>query len=77
MVMNLPAIAGDSEDVVSDPASGRSPRVGNSNPFQYSCLENSMDRGVWWATAQGVVKSWTRLSACARTHTHDLAQLNK
>ena len=34
----------------------------NSNPLQYSCLENSMDRGVWWATVHGVTKSWTQLS---------------
>ena len=44
------------------PVSGRSPRVGNGNPLQYSCLENSMDRGAWQATTHGVVKSWTRLS---------------
>ena len=36
-----------------------SPRVGNGNPLQYSCLENSMDRGAWWATVQGVAKSQT------------------
>ena len=41
---------------------GRSPRDGNGNPLQYSCLENSMDRGAWWATVHGVVKSWTQLS---------------
>ena len=35
---------------------------GNGNPLQYSCLENSTDRGSWWATVQGVAKSWTRLS---------------
>ena len=40
---------------------GRSPREGNGNPFQYSCLENSMDRGAWWATFHGVAKSPTRL----------------
>ena len=34
----------------------------NGNPLQYSCLENPMDRGAWWATAHGVMKSWTRLS---------------
>ena len=39
-----------------------SPGEGNGNPFQYSCLENSMDRGVWWATVHGVTKSQTQLS---------------
>ena len=37
-------------------------REGNGTPFQYSCLENPMDRGSWWAAVRGVVKSWTRLS---------------
>ena len=46
--------------------------VGNGNPLQYSCLENSMDRGAWRATVHGVTQSWTLLSmsACARAHTH-------
>ena len=38
-----------------------SPREGTGNPFQYSCLENSMDRGAWWATVHRVTKSWTQL----------------
>ena len=42
--------------------SGRSRGEGNGNPLQYSCLENSMDRGAWQATVHGVTKSWTRLS---------------
>ena len=41
---------------------GRSPREENGNSLQYSCLENSMDKGVWWATVHGVAKSQTRLS---------------
>ena len=41
--------------------SGRSPGVGNGNPLQYSCLENPMDRGTWWATVHGVTKSQTWL----------------
>ena len=49
-------------DVGSIPGSGRSPREGNGYPFQYSCLENSMDRGAWWARVRGVTKSWTQLS---------------
>ena len=42
--------------------SGRSPGKGNGNSLQYSCLENAMDRGAWWATVHRVTKSWTRLS---------------
>ena len=49
-------------DPGSIPASGRSPGEGNSNPLQYSCLENPMDRGAWWAIVHGVPKSQTRLS---------------
>ena len=41
---------------------GRSPGGGLGNPLQYSCLENSMDRGAWWATVHGVAKDWTQLS---------------
>ena len=44
------------------PGSGRVPGEGNGNPLQYSCLENSMDRGAQWATVHGVTKNWTRLS---------------
>ena len=44
------------------PGLGRSPEEGNGNPLQYSCLENSMDRGAWWAAVQGVEKSQTWLS---------------
>ena len=49
-------------DLGSIPGSGRSPEEGQGNPLQYSCLENSMDRGAWWATIHGVTKSWTWLS---------------
>ena len=48
--------AGDMGDVASIPGSERSPRDGNDNPLQYSCLENSMDRGAWWAIVQTVTK---------------------
>ena len=44
------------------PGLGRSPKEGNGNPLQYSCLENSMDGGAWWAAVHGVAKSRTRLS---------------
>ena len=46
-------------DTGSIPGSGRSPGEGNGNPRQYSCLENPMDAGAWWATVHGVAKSWT------------------
>jgi len=49
-------------DPGSIPGSERSPGEGNGNPLQYSCLENPMDRGSWWATVHGVAKSRTRLS---------------
>ena len=44
------------------PGSGRCPGEGNGKPFQYSCLENSMDGGAWWATVHGVTKSRKQLS---------------
>ena len=56
---NLPANAGDMDLI---PGLERYPREGNGNSLQYSCLENPMDRGAWWATAQGVTNSWTQLS---------------
>ena len=59
MVKNLHANAGATGDVGSSPGLGRSPRVGNSNPLQYSCLGSPMDRGTWRATVHGVVKSPT------------------
>ena len=46
-------------DAGSIPGWGRSPGEGNGNPLLYSCLENSIDRGAWWVTVCGVVKSWT------------------
>ena len=65
----LPASTGDIRDVGSISGSGRSLREGNSNPLQYSCLENSMDRGAWWTIVHGVAKSPTRLSNFRFTHT--------
>ena len=53
---------GDLGDMCSVPGSGRSPGGGNSNPLQYSCLENPMDRGAWQATVHRVKKSQTQLS---------------
>ena len=49
-------------DLGSIPGLGRFPGEGNGNPLQYSCLENPMDGGAWWATVHGVAKSRTRLS---------------
>ena len=51
------------------PGSGRSLGGGHGNVFQYSCLDNLMDRGAWWATVHRVVKSWTGLEQLS-THTH-------
>ena len=59
MVRDGPADAGDIRDVGSIPGSGRFLGGGNGNTLQYSCLENPMDRGAWWATVHGVAKSRT------------------
>ena len=56
------ASACNAEDLGSIPGLGRSPEEGNGNPLQYSCLENPMDGGAWWAIVHGVAKTWTRLS---------------
>ena len=54
-----PCNAGDPGSI---PGLGRFPGEGHGNPLQYSCLENAMDRGAWWATICGAPKSQTRLS---------------
>ena len=61
VVKNLPANVGDVRDAGLIPGLGRSAGGGHGNPLQYSCLENSMDGGVWRATVHGVTKSQTRL----------------
>ena len=68
VVKNLPAMAGDIRDTGFIPGSGRSPGGGPGNPLQYSCLDNSMDRGAWWAMVHGVTNSRTqqRLSMNSR-----------
>ena len=53
VVKNLPANVGDARDVGSIPGSGISPGEGNGNPFQYLCLENSIDRRIWQAEEPG------------------------
>ena len=62
VVKNTPADTGDAGNTGLIPESGRSPGVGNGNPLQYSCLDNSMERGTWWAVFQGVTKNWIGLS---------------
>ena len=57
VVRNLPANAGDIKDTGSIPGAGRSPGGEHGNPLQYSCLENPMDRGVWWVTVHGVAQN--------------------
>ena len=64
-------------DLGSIPRSGRSPGEGNGNPVQYSCLENPMDGGAWWATVHGVAKSWTRLSDFTFTFTFKDSSLSR
>ena len=59
MVKNLPANIGDTGDRSLIPGWGRSPGIGNGNPLQYSCLENSMDRGIKQATVHKVAKLQT------------------
>ena len=54
IVKNLPANAGDTGSISG---SGRSPGEGNGNTLQYSCLKNPVDRGAWWATVRGILKT--------------------
>ena len=56
VVKTLPANAGDTRDVGLIPGSERSPKGEHGNPLQYSCLENPMDRGAWWAAVHGIAK---------------------
>ena len=69
VVKNLLASAQDIRDAALIPGSGRSPGEGHGNLLQRSCLENSMDRGAWWATIHGVIKSWTWLKQLSM-HAH-------
>ena len=73
VVKSLPAKAGDTRDVSSIPGLGKSPEVGNGNSLQYSCLDNPMDRGVWWTTVHGVTEELDvteHLGMCTRIHMH-------
>ena len=62
MVENQPADAGDKRDEGLIPGSRRSPGGRHGNLLQYSCLENPMERGAWWATVHRVAQSQTRLT---------------
>ena len=68
VVKSSPANTGDPRDAGLNPELGRSPGVGKGNPLQYSCLENSVDRGAWRATVHGVAKSQTQLSTITTQH---------
>ena len=69
VVKNLPANAGEESDMGLIPGLGRFPGVGNGNPLQYSCLENSMDRGAWQATVHRLTKSQTQLKQLSTAQT--------
>ena len=78
MIKNLSANAGDVRDVGSISGSGRSPGGGHGYLLQYSCLENPMDKGSWWATVHGFAKSLTwlkrlRIHACTLFITENLS----
>ena len=60
VVKDPPANAGDPRDTSWIPGSGRFPEGGNGNPFQYSCLENSMDSRAWWSPVQSHVRLWSQ-----------------
>ena len=59
VVKDLDANAGDIRDTGSVPGPGRAPEGGHGNPLQFSCLENPIDRGSWWAAVHRVAKSQT------------------
>ena len=77
MVKNLPAIVGNARDAGSILGRRKPPGEQNGNPFQQSCLENSMDREAWQATVQRVAKNWTQLSTHTHTHTHTVQFISK
>ena len=72
MVKNPPANAGDAGSICG---SGRFPEGGNGNPLQYSCLENSLDRGAWQATVPGFAESDT--TEHVSTHTYKILSFSE
>ena len=74
MVKNLPAGIRDAKDAGLVPGSGGSPREGSGDPHMYSCLENAMNRGTWWATVHGVTES-EKKHEYTHTHTHTDIQI--
>ena len=69
VVKNPLANAGNLRDADSIPELGRSPGGGHGNPIQYSCLENPVDRGAWWATVHRVTQNQTQIKQLS-THAH-------
>ena len=76
-VKNSPASAEDLRDMGSIPGLGRSPGGGQGSPLQYLCLENPIDRGVWWATVHGIAKSQTQLKQLSSHTRNNLESLAK
>ena len=72
MVKNPPANPRGIKDMDLISGLERSPEGGDGNPLQYSCLDNSMDRGAWWTPVHGVKKSWTQLTAHPHIQNDDL-----
>ena len=75
LVKNSPAKTGDVRDAGLISRLGRSPGGGHDNPFQYTCLENPMDRGAWRAAVYRVAKSWIRLKWLS-THKHSMVKMH-
>ena len=75
ILKRVSANAGDTRDISLIPGLRRFPGGGNGNPLQYSCLENYMDRGAWWATVHGVAE--LAMTECIHTHTHTHIQTDR
>ena len=76
MLKNLPANAGDIRDVGLIPGMGKSPGVRNGNMLQYSCLENSTDRGAYQAAVYGVAQSRARLKRLSSSSSNNVKHLS-